>query len=78
MIPFRPRDVFGIVGWYNQYSDDLDQPVDDTSQGFEAYYRIQVTPWLQVSPSMQFLIDPGFEEGNDDTLILGLRTLIHL
>ncbi len=81
MIPFRPKDVFGIVGWYNNFSDDLtDTPfldISDSSKGFEAYYRIQVMPWLQVSPGVQYLIDPGIVEGNDDTLVLGLRTLIH-
>ncbi|NIS54448.1 MAG: carbohydrate porin, partial [Phycisphaerae bacterium] len=81
MIPFRPKDVFGMVGWYNNFSDDLtDTPlvdISDSSKGFEAYYRIQVMPWLQVSPNVQYLIDPGIVEGNDDSLILGLRTLIH-
>jgi porin len=81
MIPFRPKDVFGIVGWYNNFSDDLtDTPavdISDSSKGFEAYYRIQVTPWLQVSPDVQYLINPGIVEGNDDTLVLGLRTLVH-
>lgn len=81
MIPFRPKDVFGIVGWYNKFSDDLpDTPlvdISDSSKGFEAYYRIQVAPWLQVSPDVQYLIDPGIVEGNDDTLVLGLRTLVH-
>ena len=81
MISFRPKDVFGIVGWYNSFSDDLtDTPavdISDSSAGFEAYYRIQVTPWLQISPDIQYLIDPGLVEGNDDAVILGLRSLIH-
>jgi porin len=81
MIPIRPKDVCGIVGWYNSFSGDLtDTPtvdISESSYGFEVYYRIQVTPWLQVSPDVQYLIDPGLVEGNDDTLVLGLRTLIH-
>ena len=81
MIPFRSKDVFGIVGWYNNFSDDLnDTPVvdlSDRSSGFEFYYRFQVTPWLQVSPDVQYLIDPGIVEGEDDTVVLGLRALMH-
>lgn len=77
MIDARPHDVFGIVGWHNSFSDDLAGNLDDSSQGFEAYYRFQVTPWLQVSPDVQYLIDPGIQEGTDDAVVLGLRALVH-
>lgn len=76
MIPGRPKDVFGVVGWYNDFSDDLASNLDDSSEGFEAYYRFQVTPWLQVSPDVQYLIDPGITEGADDAVVLGLRGLV--
>ena len=77
MIPFRPKDVFGIVAWHNSFSDDQAAGTSNTSEGFEAYYRFQVMPWLQVSPDVQYLIDPGTVDGNDNMLVLGLRTLIH-
>ena len=48
-----------------------------SKRGLEAYYRFQVTSWLQVSPDVQYLIDPGLTSDNDDTLVLGLRALIH-
>ena len=35
---------------------------------FLDYYRL--------SADVQYLIDPGLEENSDDTLILGLRTLV--
>jgi porin len=78
MIPARPKDVFGIVGWYNKFSDELADNLDDSSYGFEAYYRFQVTPWLQLSPNVQYLIDPGIGEGTDNALVLGLRALVLL
>jgi porin len=77
MIPSRPKDVFGIVGWHNDFSDDLAGTLDDSSEGFEAYYRFQVTPWFQVSPDVQYLIDPGITQGADDAVVLGLRGLVH-
>ena len=77
MIPARPKDVFGVVGWHNAFSDDLSSSLDDSSEGLEAFYRFQVTPWLQVSPDIQYLWDPGIEKEADDTLVLGLRALIH-
>jgi porin len=77
MIRSRPNDVFGIVGWHNDFSSSLSGTLDDASNGFEAYYRFQVTPWLQVSPDVQYLMDPGLEEGADDTLVIGARALIN-
>lgn len=74
MISARPKDVFGIVGWYNRFSDDLPDNLDDSSYGFEAYYRFQLGSWLQLSPDIQYLIDPGIA-GGDDTVVLGLRAL---
>ena len=78
MIGARPKDVFGIVGWYNEFSSELSSTLDDSSEGVEAFYRFQVTPWLQVSPDVQYLFDPGIQKGADDTLVLGVRALIHL
>jgi porin len=66
------------VGWYNKFSDELADNLDDSSYGFEAYYRFQVTPWLQLSPNVQYLIDPGIGEGTDNALVLGLRALVLL
>ena len=78
IVPGRPKDVFGIVGWHNKFSDDLSGGLDDSSEGFEAYYRFQVTPWLQVSPDAQYLIDPGLDPDADDAVVLGLRILAHM
>jgi porin len=78
MIAARPKDVFGIVGWYNEFSSELSSTLDDSSEGVEAFYRFQVNRWLQVSPDVQYLFDPGIQKGADDTLVLGVRALIHL
>ncbi|MCB5357851.1 carbohydrate porin [Vibrio lentus] len=52
----RNQDMFGLaVNWAS--------PMESTTQGLdlddqyttEAYYRAQITPWLQISPSMQVL-----------------------
>jgi porin len=77
MIRSRPKDAFGIVGWYNDFSGDLSSTLDDSSEGFEAYYRFQATPWLQITPDVQYLFDPGMQQGNDDTLVVGARALIN-
>ena len=78
MIPFRPKDVVGLVGWYNNLSDALPASFETSSAGIEAYYRIQVFPWLQISPDIQYLIDPALPGSSDDTVVLGVRALFLL
>ena len=77
MIWSRAKDKLGIVGWYNEFSSDFSPTLDDSSSGFEAYYSFHVTPWLQIGPNMQYLIDPGLEAGADDTTVLGARAMLH-
>jgi porin len=76
MIPSRPKDIIGIVGWYNEFSDDLPDTLDDSSGGFEAYYSLHLPRGIRLSADVQYLIEPGLVEGNDDTLVLGLRALV--
>jgi len=39
----------------------------------EVYYAAQVTPWLAVSPSFQYVWNPGGADGVGDACILGVR-----
>ena len=41
--------------------------------GFELYYSIEVLPWLQVTPDVQFIVNPGARRSVDNALVLGLR-----
>ncbi len=77
LIPGRPKDSVGLVGWYNDFSDDLPAVTDESSYGLEAYYRFQATDWLQITADIQYLIDPGITKGNDDTTVLGIRAVVH-
>ena len=72
----RPRDSLGIVAWYDEFSDDLGTP-DDSSYGMEIHYRIQATPWLQISPDVQYLIKSGPDSSTDDTVVVGLRAMFN-
>jgi porin len=78
MIPSRPKDIVGLVGWYNNISDDSFIAQRSSSSGFEAFYNFHVTPWLQVSPDVQYLISPALNPAGDDTLVVGLRALVLL
>lgn len=73
VIPGRPNDRYGL-GFYAMFeSNDLkDQPalgdVLDTEWGIEAFYNIAFTPWLQLTPSVQY-IQPGVKDIDQATLL---------
>jgi len=71
VVPGRPRDHFG-VGWARtEFSDDFVPYLRDTfdlgldhEDVVELYYNAAVTPWLNVSPSLQ-IISPALDKTLD-------------
>jgi porin len=59
-------------------------PARGTETVIELTYQAQVTPWLQVQPEMQFVVDPGGGTANPDGVserlhdeaMIGMRTNI--
>ena len=79
VIPGRPNDRYG-VGVYSLFaSDDLkDQLIIGklgSEWGMEAYYNIAVTPWLQITPDIQY-IKSGLPSVND-SVVLGTRVQMY-
>ena len=75
----RPQDSFGLGYYYYDFSDDLqnalDQAIDlDDEHGLELFYSYAVTPWLHVTGDIQY-IDPA-SGSNNNAFIAGLRTNI--
>ena len=74
LIPTRDDDVLGI-GWATGARSRQGEATGDESV-IEAYYNIQVTPWLNVGPSVQYISNPGGAAATNDTTVLGLRMQI--
>jgi porin len=81
--PSRPRDRIGVAGHYAHLSDNFTSLANLASPGsqlrdnywtFEAFYNYQVTPWLHVSPSIQYAGN-GIK-GDDNAVIIGSRMVI--
>jgi hypothetical protein len=69
--PFaHPRDLIGIaLGWGEpKRSQDRDQYT------LEAFYRLQLTPLLSVTPDTQVIFDPSQDRSRDTIWIFSLRT----
>ena len=77
-------DTFGLGWYYNAVSDDFG-PVAQAAlgprdgNGVELYYNFQVTPWLNVTPDVQF-IKPELSTftSGDDEFIYGVRVNMKL
>jgi len=66
LFPTRDKDVFGFALATRVDSTkyrELVNPVSGNDTYYEWYYAIQATPWLVVTPDLQYVDNPG---GNDD------------
>jgi porin len=75
LVDGRDGDVLG-VGYANGiFSNNASATyTDDNEDVLEVYYNAQVTPWLNVSPMVQYVADPGGNDTAKDATVFGLRT----
>ncbi|MBW7992406.1 MAG: carbohydrate porin [Planctomycetes bacterium] len=74
LVDDRDGDVLG-VGYANGiFSNNASTTyTDDNEDVLEVYYNAQVTPWLNLSPMVQYVADPGGNDTAKDATIFGLR-----
>ena len=39
----------------------------------ECYYNLQLTPWLHISPDVQYIFNPGGDASVKDAVVVGVR-----
>lgn len=52
------------------------EPLQEFEMVFEWSYIVQVTPWLQVQPDVQYVLRPGGTGGIPDALVLGTQLAV--
>ena len=73
----RDEDVLGLGVAYGAFSDTADETyTEDYEKAVELYYNVQVTPWINLSPSVQYITNPGGDETISDAVVVGLRALM--
>ncbi len=81
IIPGRDQDVlaFGVAQSIlsSQFRHNVDARADRETV-YELYYRIQLTPWCEITPDVQFITHPGGLKDARDALVGGVRVLINL
>jgi len=74
LIDGRDDDVLGLGFAQGIFSDSADTTyTDDHENTVELYYNAQVTEWLNISPSIQYIANPGGNKAASDAVVLGLR-----
>ncbi|MBI9018544.1 MAG: carbohydrate porin [Phycisphaerae bacterium] len=66
----RDDDVLAAGFAYGTLSDQLD---GSDELAIELYYSIQISQWSTISPSIQYIADPGANEDAGDALVFGIR-----
>jgi len=74
--PFESRDddVLGLGFAQGIFSDKASATyTDDYESALELYYSAKITPWLNISPSIQYIANPGGDKSASDAVMLGVR-----
>jgi len=72
LIEGRDDDVLGLGYAKGIFSTEAGY-ADAFESVVEIYYNAQVAPWVAVSPSVQFVDNPGGDNAVEDSVIFGLR-----
>ena len=69
-----------MLGWgyaHGCFSDKADMTYTEAYESVaELYYSVQITPWINLSPSVQYVANPGGNEDVSDAVVCGVRALI--
>jgi porin len=74
----RPADELGVGVGQSRLSPSYRRAegLGPRETLFEAYYRIQLTSWVSLSPDVQVILDSGGSTSNDVAVIAGLRLIM--
>ncbi|MBA7629417.1 Porin B [subsurface metagenome] len=70
----RDDDVLGVGFAQGIFSDKASTTyTNDYESVLELYYSVQVTPRLSLTPSIQYVTNPGGDRTTSDAIVLGVR-----
>ena len=80
LVAKRDKDVIALGIAQGVLSDDYRKihPQADRETVYELYYSYHATPWLTISPDLQFITNAGGDEDDNDVFVAGLRFRIFL
>lgn len=70
----RDDDVTGVGYSQGTFANTANTTyTEDYESVVEAYYNAKITPWLNVSPIIQYIANPGGSNTTKDAILFGLR-----
>jgi porin len=70
----RDNDVLGLGFAHGTFSNKAAGNFpEDYESAIELYYNAQISPWLNITPNVQYIANPGGAKGISDAVVLGLR-----
>jgi porin len=72
LVPSRDEDVLALGVGQGLLSKAAGYTADQET-ALELYYRAQITPWLGITPSVQWIANPGGQKDLDDAVVVGVR-----
>jgi porin len=82
-VPGRDKDVCGVAFARSHVSQDYsDSEVAEGERPFsaesvlEATYKVQLAPWWNVQPDLQYVLTPSGVVGSRNAVVLGVRTTV--
>lgn len=79
LIPDRNQDVLGVGFGHLVSSDNFGRRINrDAGEEtvYEVYYAVQVTPWLVISPDLQYVDNPGANDSISHAIVGGVRARV--
>jgi len=77
LLPERPKDSINFAFDYLGIRGPLETPTFQSEKVYEFNYSLQVTPWLQWMPDVQFHQDLGANPKNGTGVAAGFRSLVN-
>ncbi len=81
LIPTRDKDVVAFGVGQSILSSQFRHQINhlaDRETVYELYYSIEITPWLVLTPDIQFITEPGGMKNARDALVGSLRVKLNL
>ncbi len=69
LLPARPDDRAAFAVYFGRFSRDIEGATSQTS--LEVNYAVQITPWLYVTPDVQYVFNPGGRNDIDNAAVFG-------
>jgi porin len=74
LIPCRRSDIVSMGVTYGSFSADI--PQSSSEMVIEADYAVALTPWLVITPDIQYVIHPSGSSNVRNALVLGAQLAV--